>query len=125
MKSIVKPLLPYIAIVLSSLNLSFDIIPELVKDSNLLVLIGIILWVVCDLIKLTGVFKKEKTLVEELNRESLYDDEIAEYHLKNILNGLNSEGIRIMFVFDELDKIESESEIDQLIADLSRYYFQI
>lgn len=85
-KSIAKPLLPYIAIVLSSLNLSFDIIPQLVKSSNLLLLIGSILWVGCDLIKLTGVFKKEKTLVEELNRKSLYDDEIAEYHLKNILN---------------------------------------
>ncbi|EOU1682458.1 AAA family ATPase [Clostridium perfringens] len=117
-KSIAKPLLPYIAIVLSSLNLSFDIIPQLVKDSNLLLLMGSTLWGVCDLIKLTRVFKKEKTLVEELNRKSLYDDEIAEYHLKNILNGLNSEGIRIVFVFDELDKIESESEIEQLIADL-------
>ena len=117
-KSIAKPLLPYIAIVLSSLNLSFDIIPQLVKDSNLLLLMGSTLWGVCDLIKLTGAFKKEKTLVEELNRKSLYDDEIAEYHLKNILNGLNSEGIRIVFVFDELDKIESESEIEQLIADL-------
>ncbi|HAT4161732.1 ATP-binding protein [Clostridium perfringens] len=117
-KSIAKPLLPYIAIVLSSLNLSFDIIPQLVKSSNLLLLIGSILWVGCDLIKLTGVFKKEKTLVEELNRKSLYDDEIAEYHLKNILNGLNSAGIKIVFIFDELDKIESESEIEQLIADL-------
>ncbi|EHK2337805.1 hypothetical protein KCK32_001420 [Clostridium perfringens] len=117
-RSIAKPLLPYIAIVLSSLNLSFDIIPQLVKNSNLLLLISSILWVVCDLIKLTGVFKKEKTLVEELNRKSLYDDEIAEYHLKNILNGLNSKGIKIVFVFDELDKIESESEIEQLIADL-------
>ena len=117
-KSIAKPLLPYIAIVLSSLKLSFDIIPQLVKDSNLLLLMGSTLWGVCDLIKLTGAFKKEKTLVEELNRKSLYDDEIAEYHLKNILNGLNSEGIRIVFVFDELDKIESESEIEQLIADL-------
>ncbi|MGV1063002.1 hypothetical protein ACQR2W_05320 [Clostridium perfringens] len=84
----------------------------------MLLLIGSILWVGCDLIKLTGVFKKEKTLVEELNRKSLYDDEIAEYHLKNILNGLNSAGIKIVFIFDELDKIESESEIEQLIADL-------
>jgi len=53
----------------------------------------------------------------ELNIYELYDDDIAEYHLKNILSELRKK-IGIIIVLDELDKIDKSEDIDALITEI-------
>ncbi len=58
-----------------------------------------------------------KTLNKETLRRSLYDDEIAEYHLFNLLDTLKTLGIPIFIVLDELDKISTIDIIENVIND--------
>ena len=118
LKDMVKRLLPMVAVTLSSLNISFNFMPVILKNYNIFIFIISMCWFVKDTLKLDSYFEKTKTSLEEINRKSLYDDEIAEYHLKNILKGLKKENIKVVFVFDELDKIEDESEMIKIISDL-------
>lgn len=117
-KDLAENLLPLIAVVFSSLNISFNILPVLLKNSNIAILVLSICWLIRNTLKLKLEIQRKKTSIEELNRKSLYDDEIAEYHLRNMLEGLNNEEIKITFVFDELDKIENEAEMESIISDL-------
>lgn len=117
-KDIVKHSLPLIAVILSSLNVSFNIFHSLLKNSNVVILMASVCWLIIDGFKIKMELQRKNTSVEELNRKSLYDDEIAEYHLKNILEGLKNEGIKTVFIFDELDKIENDTEIVSIIYDL-------
>ncbi len=53
-------------------------------------------------------FTKTSTQKEESNRKSLYDDEIADHHFCNLLKKFKSERFRIVFVFDEIDKLDEQ-----------------
>ena len=55
---------------------------------------------------------------EELSRKTLYDDEIAEHHLFQVLKELKHYKIKVLIVFDELDKINAADAIDGIINDL-------
>lgn len=61
--------------------------------------------------------KKNTTSINELNRKTFYDDEVAEFQLTRIISKLNDIGIEFVFVIDELDKIEKEEELYNLISD--------
>lgn len=51
--------------------------------------------------------------------ETLYDDEIAEYHFFHALEMIREqENKQIVFVIDELDKIEKKEELDRLFFEL-------
>lgn len=118
LKNIIKSITPLVLVILTSLNVSFDIFTKALESWDVVLLVLSICWFVIDGIKLK--FKKQKinSSLEELNRKSLYDDEIAEYHLKNILGKLKKENIKVIFVFDELDKIENEIDMNNIISDL-------
>ncbi|MBA5711311.1 P-loop NTPase fold protein [Bacillus velezensis] len=118
LKDIVKSLMPLVVVVLMSLNISFDIFPNLFKNSDVGLLVLSICWFIIDGSKLKLEIQKRNSCVEELNRKSLYDDEIAEYHLRNILEELKKEGIKTIIVLDELDKIENENDMTSIISDL-------
>ncbi|MCL7874504.1 P-loop NTPase fold protein [Bacillus altitudinis] len=118
LKVIVKNLLPLMIVLLSSLNISFDIFPKLFNHADVALLLLGISWFIIDGFKLKLKFQKGNSSLEEINRKSLYDDEIAEYHLRNMLDELKEENIKIIFVFDELDKIENETDMANLISDL-------
>ncbi|WP_434401484.1 P-loop NTPase fold protein [Planococcus sp. 11815] len=62
--------------------------------------------------------KKSKTNTKELNRKTFFDDEVAEFQLTRIVSKLSDIGIEIVFIIDELDKIEKEEDINSLISDL-------
>lgn len=62
--------------------------------------------------------KKMKSKTIELNRTTFYDDEVAEFQLTRIIKKLYSVGIEIVFIIDELDKIDKEEEIVELISEL-------
>lgn len=101
------------SILLSTFNLSLDLIP---KYFNILIFIANLLWIIFEVIKLKISTNTSDTT--EINRKSLYDDEIAETHVKDVLEKLKEENIKIIFIFDELDKIENDIEIEQMISEL-------
>ncbi len=83
-------------------------------------IIGSLLWSVL------GSFKTERTKTttiteqEEVQSKTLYDDEIAEYYLHKVLRGLKELKLNLVFVLDELDKIE-ESDIDKLLNEMKPF----
>lgn len=60
-----------------------------------------------------------RSVQQELNRKSLYDDEIADYHFYELLSGLHTD-FKTVFVLDELDKLD-EITIDQLLSEIKPY----
>lgn len=118
LKDIAKNVLPLVLVVLTSLNISFDIFPKIFESWEVVLLILSVCWFFIEGLKLNLKIQRRNSSIEELNRKSLYDDEIAEYHLRNMLEELKRENIKVIFVFDELDKIENEIDMTNIISDL-------
>lgn len=59
----------------------------------------------------------EKTATSVVSKSTLYDDEIAEYHLTKVLTDFSGL-VKPVFVLDELDKIEDDSLVERLINEL-------
>lgn len=79
-----------------------------------------------------GSFASNRNLTEneEFIRNSLYDDDIAEYKLMDFLERLKSHGVKVVFAFDEIDKMEEQqvlqflNEIKPLMmSDVSNFLF--
>jgi hypothetical protein len=64
--------------------------------------------------------EKENTYQNEndYSVETLFDDEIAEYHLYHEIEEAMKNGRTIVFILDELDKIEDESELRKIFREL-------
>lgn len=60
----------------------------------------------------------KKEISEEENSKTFYDDEIAEHYLLEILTELKNHNVKIVFVIDEIDKIENLEKIKDIINDL-------
>jgi hypothetical protein len=71
-------------------------------------------------IKLNTVWTTSRSTYKAFQMESLYDDEIADYFFIDTLQHL-SEDYNIVFVLDELDKIE-ENELSVLINEMKPYF---
>ena len=115
---ILKKLLPVMAVLLSGLNLKIGLLESFNKHIDLIILLASLLWVTFANTEIKHILSKRNSTSDEKIRKSLYDDEIAEYHLKNSLTGLEKQGIRVVFVFDEIDKIDNNHDVINLISDL-------
>jgi DNA polymerase III delta prime subunit len=62
--------------------------------------------------------KKSRINKREFNRKTFYDDEVAEFQLIRIISRLDDLGIELVFIIDELDKLDKEEDILSLISDL-------
>ena len=118
LKSIAKIIGATSIAIFTSLNIRLNLFEMFSKYFNMLILVSSVIWALFEAFKLSGKYGKSKTEFEEINRKSLYDDEIAEFHLKNILFQFKNENIKLVFVLDELDKIENEDEIEKIISEL-------
>lgn len=118
LKEIIIHSIPIIALIVSNFIDIFNITGELIKDLEVVWLIGSLVSIIVGSVKIKSEFSIKNNSTEELVRKSLYDDEIAEYHLKNILGQLKSEGIKMVVVFDEVDKIEEENEVKKIISEM-------
>ncbi|MEW9576540.1 P-loop NTPase fold protein [Bacillus toyonensis] len=76
------------------------------------------LWAGFESYKLTLSYSKKKTELDELSRSSLYDNEIAEFQLRKILKGLKQTGLKMVFIIDEVDKIDNDEKLNSLISEL-------
>lgn len=81
-------------------------------DFTWIAFIVIILWEVITL-SFNITHKKKKELI----RNSLYDEEIAEYKLKELITNLKKENCNIVLVFDEVDKIENDEELTIILSE--------
>jgi len=66
--------------------------------------------------KIGRAFTKQK--VNQIEMKTLYDEEIAEVRLNEIIEKLTNIGIKIVFILDELDKFEKEDELDKFLGEL-------
>ena len=110
-----KKLIPYIFALFSALCVTFF--------SGLLwfpylTLVGSIVWAGVADFSQTWTRTKTGSANVELSRKSLYDNEIAEYHLFTVLQELHEKKVKILLVFDELDKLPDDGQIKEVINDL-------
>ena len=106
------------SLVITAFNFKYDFISLIPKYSNIILFIVSCFLTTIQLVKVGKKVSVKESSSDEINRKSLYDDEIAETRIKNVLNDLKSKEYKIVIVLDELDKIENDSEIEQLISEL-------
>lgn len=85
--------------------------------TNILIAVLAALWATLRVLEHEQEHQREKTSVDARIKKSFYDDEIAEYYLKERLAALKDD-IKPIFVLDELDKISEHTEIESVINDL-------
>ncbi len=114
-KKIIIQFLPLIGIFgYSSLSIFNLIFPSKIFDH--LLILFLILW---QGLNIRSSYLRQKTNIDEFHRKSLYDDEIADYHFFNLLKKLK-DNFKIVFVLDELDKVEPE-DLEKLIKEMKPY----
>ena len=102
----------------SAINLKFDLIPLSSFGIDLLFFIISLILAVITYFNLEELIINKETKNSGIDTVELYDDEIAEYHLITILKNIKENNIKIVFVVDELDKIENANDIELLITEL-------
>lgn len=73
-----------------------------------------------EFVKINTTYTKTTSSQEEFERKSLYDDEISDYIFFNLLKILGKKDFKIVFVLDELDKV-NETEFNTLINEMKPY----
>jgi len=84
---------------------------------DLLLFLGSTLWLVIEAIQYNIANSNTDSVTEEVDRKSLYDNEIAEYKIQQIFEGFTENDIELLIIIDELDKLE-DKEVENLISNL-------
>lgn len=111
-----KKAIPIIASFLLAICLSLNLFTF--PYVNEVLLICSLIWAFISQWNFTSTSSKTSVKSKELSRSTLYDNEIAEHHLLQVLSELRSLGVRTVIVFDELDKIKSTATVEGIISDL-------
>ncbi len=111
-----KKLAPIVLVLLLGTNAIFDILNSGFLSYSLFVLS--IIWACFSSWNISFTKTKSKSDSEEISRKTLYDDEIAEYHLFEILEELKEYNFSVVVAFDELDKINAIATVENIINDL-------
>jgi len=107
---------PFVLILLSGTNLAFNIFQ--IPYINYVIFIASVIWLGISTLDIKSKYSKNKTASAELLRKTLYDNEIAEYHLIETLLELKKSKLNVIIVFDELDKINSVEDVQKIIHEL-------
>ncbi|HEX8195607.1 MAG TPA: ATP-binding protein [Pyrinomonadaceae bacterium] len=107
---------PIVLILLSVTDLAFSIFQ--IPYISYVIFTASVIWLGISTLDIKSKYSKNKTATAELLRKSLYDDEIAEYHLIEILSELKKSNLNVIIVFDELDKINSVEDVQKIIHEL-------
>lgn len=110
-----QKLIPYLLVLLSATGITLDLSAKWVQY----------VFLICSLaLACVTTFTRTITTTatdsntDESSRKSLYDDEIAEHHLFSVLKQLKDAEIKLLIVFDELDKLQDNDKIKDVINDL-------
>jgi hypothetical protein len=117
--SILKVISMIIIVGLLSLNNYFNVVPIDQTIQVILFILSIIL-TLSGAFGLTSLIIDENSEINELKEEKLYDEEIVDYRFDQILQEIKSRKIKIIFVFDEIDKLD-EKQCDKMLEDLKPY----
>ena len=118
LKISLKDLILFFLILTTGLNLKYKFINFNTSQMDLIIFSLSIIATIITNFDLTKTINSKKESSSELNVKEFFDDEIAEYHLKNILKTLKEKGFKLVFIFDELDKIENDQSVDKFISEL-------
>lgn len=65
--------------------------------------------------------KQSTAKTATVDKSTIYDDEIADYLFTKVIDQLQKENVRLVFVLDELDKIQKEEDINKVINELKPF----
>ncbi|WP_400162879.1 P-loop NTPase fold protein [Brevibacillus sp. TJ4] len=121
-----KKLLGFIiGLILLGINTKIDFLGYFTKLNSMIsdiinwaafIIVGI--WATIEGIRYEYKLQKNESLLEEISRKTLYDDEIAEFQFLKIIKELKKTGLKFIYVLDELDKIENDAELEKMIGEL-------
>ncbi|MCB0494364.1 MAG: ATP-binding protein [Cyclobacteriaceae bacterium] len=118
-KLLLQALVPGIFLLLFFLNLKFKFItPWRLTDGT--VLIASVFGTILGILKIRRKIFNEMRKTEDFKRVSLYDDEISDYHFKNILIQMKSH-YQVVFVLDEMDKVDDDADLESLLKEMKPY----
>jgi Cdc6-like AAA superfamily ATPase len=69
------------------------------------------------LVQIKRIQSEKSSERESVNADELYDDEISSYYFEKTLKNLKGEGFKVVFILDELDKV-NDKEISTLINEM-------
>ncbi|MCQ4696790.1 hypothetical protein NE452_04580 [Paeniclostridium sordellii] len=105
-----------IAIASLMITIKYDLNKN-ITNKNLLELL-LTIWCIFETSNLLIGLKYNNHKLNEINRKSLYDDEIAEIKLRETLDELRKLNFNVTIVLDELDKIDNEEEMNKILSEL-------
>ncbi|WP_257658747.1 RagB/SusD family nutrient uptake outer membrane protein [Parapedobacter lycopersici] len=111
-----KLFLPIAFALITVINLGLDLIPS--RLTNTILAITGLIWSTLTTWKLAIKKTATETNTNESSRKSLYDDEIAEHYLLEILKKINENKTKVLIAFDELDKHDNITDVMRIIDDL-------
>lgn len=114
----IKKLMPVLVIVLGSFLSTFQFGGK-TGLGIITALIGLG-WLILDNIKITGKKSKKSQKTNVVSVESFYDSEIAEYRFFDMLDQLKANNFKVIFIFDEIDKIDSEEKLDKTLSEIKK-----
>ena len=114
MDKLIKKNLPFIFVLLSAINLNY----EFIHNYRFVLFIFSIIWFAIKNIEVGFETSKKTSEMFKDQRKLLYDDEIAEYHLEDILKQLQIVGIKVFFIFDEIDKVSDTEQLRKILSDI-------
>jgi hypothetical protein len=119
----VKKYLPlFLQTIISGAGSYYFIKQWLVKAVPLTIILGISLtfWLIFNLFKVSVSFTRKISKESKSTLEEIYDDEIAHFKFQELLDSFNSLNYRLVFVLDELDKVNI-TDLDNLIKEMKPY----
>lgn len=111
----IKNSLPVIGMLVAAINWKTDFI---VKNIGFSGVVATFFWFLINNFNLGYTLENKKSGSKEVEKTLLFDDEIAEYHLQSILSDLQKAGVRVFFVFDEIDKIDDTEKLKKILSDI-------
>lgn len=114
-KTIIMRLTPLLLFIGSFTILKAEYISAI---ASFLIKVASLIWVVFSEINWKFMISKKAIESSKLEKTSLYDDEIAEYQLIRILDKLEKKNIKVILVFDEIDKIDDSKKMRKVLSDL-------
>lgn len=103
----IKKIIEAILIIFAGLNIHINFFDNSLFTRSFLFCVIVL---VCGFFNIDFKYKVTKGSIGKYDMKSLYDDEIAEYRLIDLLEELQNKGFKVVFVFDELDKLTIEEQ---------------
>ncbi len=76
-----------------------------------------LLWLLFDAVKFTKKYSIKRSVSNKKSEKSITDDDIINYSLEMLIDRFNEQGYKLVFVLDELDKVD-DNDFDNLLKEM-------